>query len=445
MLRMPDLARAPAYRSSLAGMSHFRVDDLGGGVVAVAPAEGAGTVAEHLKLIKVCDASSDFGDPVVWEAIRAHPPRQRTDIEDPLAYRERMVARGRDIVEKRPSTESEIVAFALSALGAAEAGDMPDLLAATIPGLLDRFPAGSLWLVTISDVLLNRLAFGRTQLALQLTPDLPIGPEMEQLRSFEAMTLTRGIDFGELVDLALLAFSPGVLGLRVPAMPHSLVFCFGAAVDLRRPYPTSFASLYRPRVLNDAEGLDRSVFFQHERPDDGERLLGWWIARLNVIYSHATDPTRFTDDQGFYDAAAQTAWTITVERLMGDAMSLLSEPQATELDRVQVAFDLLDKAESLMGYGKDESGDGFQALLRRTKAVRRAREALSSLPEDLRARLGDEIVRLFDDLRDAIRLNTLTYRLTPRGARVASKDAADVEAISDDDLIARGCPVARRT
>ena len=39
---------------------------------------------------------------------------------------------------------------------------------------------------------------------------------------------------------------------------------------------------------------------------------------------------------------------------MGDALSLLAEPQATELDRIQVAFDLLDKAESLLGYGRHD-------------------------------------------------------------------------------------------
>jgi hypothetical protein len=46
-------------------MSHFRVDDFGAGVLAVVPAEGAGAVAEHLRLIKVCDGNTDFGDPAV--------------------------------------------------------------------------------------------------------------------------------------------------------------------------------------------------------------------------------------------------------------------------------------------------------------------------------------------------------------------------------------------
>jgi hypothetical protein len=112
-----------------------------------------------------------------------------------------------------------------------------------------------------------------------------------------------------------------------------------------------------------------------------------WIARLNVIYSHASDPTRFTDGNGFYDAAAQFAWTITVERLMGDALSLVAEPQATELDRVQVAFDLRDKAESLLGYGKSETGEGFAALLRRTRSVRRVR-GVDVAPFGFRAACG---------------------------------------------------------
>lgn len=54
-----------------------------------------------------------------------------------------------------------------------------------------------------------------------------------------------------------------------------------------------------------------------------------------------------------------------MERLIGDALSLLAEPQATELDRIQLAFDLLDKAESLLGYTRRETGKGFEGLLRR--------------------------------------------------------------------------------
>jgi hypothetical protein len=445
IVRMPDAERAPGYRDGLTELSRFTVEDFGDRIVGVAPVEGAGAVAKYFELIKVCDAASDFDTPEVWAPIREHPPRRRSDIDDPLAYREEMIARGREIVERRPSNESEIVAFALAALGAAEAGDLPDLLAVNIPALLREFPNGSLWLVAVADVLLARLAFGRTQLALQLTPDMPVGEEMEQLRAFSELTLTRGVDFAALTDLPLLAFSPAVLGVRIPAMPHVLVFCFGVDVDLRRPYPTSLASLYRPRVLHDPEGLVRGAFLDGHQPDDGARMLAWWVDRLNVLYSHATDPTRFTDERGFYDAAAHAAWTITVERLIGDALSLLAEPQATELDRIQVAFDLLDKAESLLGYGKQETGKGFEALLREAQSVRRAREAFGSLPKDLACRVGDEVQRLFDALRADVRANTQQHRLTEHGARVARDEPGALEAIADGDLVARLCRAVRNS
>jgi len=230
MVRIPSADLAPGYRSSLTDLSHFKVDDLGAGVVAVAPAEGAGAIAKHFELIKICDAGSDFDDPGTWAPVRDHPPRRRSDIDDPLAYRQAMIDRGQEIIKQNPSNESQIVAFALAALGAAQAGDLPDLLAANVPGLLREFPEGSLWLVAVDDVLLSRLAFGRTQLAMQMTPDIPLGAEMERLRAFEHLTLTRGVEFGEVIDFALLALSPAVLGLQIPATPHVLVFCFGGGL-----------------------------------------------------------------------------------------------------------------------------------------------------------------------------------------------------------------------
>jgi hypothetical protein len=412
-------------------MSHFAVDDFGDGLVGVAPSEGAGQVAPYFSLTKLCDSETELDDAAVWAPTMANPPRRRTDV-DPGTYRDTMLERAQELA-KREDVEAQIAAFAVAALGAAQVGELDALLRVQLPALFEHFPNGSLWYIAVDPVLLARLAFGRTQLALQLTPDLPLGEEMEQLRALSDLTLTSGIDVGGIMNLPLLALSPAVLGFLIPALPHVLAFCFGMDVDLRRPYPSSFTALYRPRVLGDPAGLDRSTFLASPDATDGPRLVGWWVDRLNELYSHATDPTQFVTDDGYYDAAAQTAWMITLERLIGDAVSLLAEPQATDLDRVQISFDLLDKAESLLGYGRRRSGKGFEALLRRGKSVPRIRDALGSLPTDLADRLSDEVTRLFDELYAQIRRNTLNYRLTERGVRVASAAPDTFHAVSDDD------------
>jgi hypothetical protein len=445
ILRLPDQSKARGYRESLSTRARFAVDDLGAGLVAVAPTEGAGVDAEFFKLQKICDANSDLEDPATWQPIRDNPPLQRDNI-DRDTYPQQMIDRALEIRDTSRSVEAEIVGLALNAMGAAEVGELDQVLALNVPPLLERFPKGSLWLVTVDDLLLARLAFGRTQLALALTPDMPFGPDMERLSAFEDLTLTKGINFEGIMSLPLVALSPAALGLLIPAMPHVLVFCFGTGIDLRKPYPVSFASLYRPSVLNDPEGLDRSRFAGEENPEDGPLLLSWWVARLNTLYSHITDPTRFTDGDGYYDAAAQTAWLITCERLIGDAVSLLAEPQATDLDRTQMAFDLLDKAEGLLGYDKNNSGAGFQALLRRATCVPRLRSAYeASLPRPLAKRLGDEVQRLFDGLYDEIRANSLSYRLTKKGARFATGSATGVAATDNDTYVSKLCRAVRNS
>ncbi len=434
LIRMPDPQAAPGYREALTAMAHFAVSDFGEGIVAVAPSEGAGATATHFELHKVCDAQSDLADPSTWAALRANPPRKSR--EDAVEFRNDMIARGDELRKHNPGVEAEMVAFRLAALGAAQTGELPELLGGNLTALFGQFPSASLWLVTVSDVLLARLAFGRAQFAFQLTPDIPVGQEMEQLRASSELGMGWGVDFTAVMTTPLIALSPAVLGFLIPAMPHVLVFCFGEGVDLRRPYPTSLAALYRPNVLQDPEGLDRSSALGALDPEDGPALLKWWVGQLNRLYSHSADPTRFTDENAYHDGAAQMAWMITVERLLGDALSLLAEPQASDLHRAQIAFDLLDKAASLLGYEYKDANKGFEALLRRERTIRRLRDAYSSLPAQLAQRLGDEAQRLFDALYQHVRANTVGFRLRERGADIASGDASGVRAVDDETLVA---------
>jgi hypothetical protein len=126
-------------------------------------------------------------------------------------------------------------------------------------------------------------------------------------------------------------------------------------------------------------------------------------------------------------------------------VSLLAEPQGTDLDRVQIAFDLLDKAGSLLGYSRKKTGKGFEALLRRSQSLPRIREACGSLPDDLANRLGDEVERLFEGLYTEARENTLSYRLTPSGARIAFGSADELRTVSNDTLVPTLCRAVRNS
>src|SRR5437763_11364 len=65
--------------------------------------------------------------------------------------------------------------------------ELPAFLHGQMPILFSRLPAGSLWYVATDPVLLGRFAFLRSQLALRLTPDIPMNPEeFEGLRLLDA-------------------------------------------------------------------------------------------------------------------------------------------------------------------------------------------------------------------------------------------------------------------
>jgi hypothetical protein len=443
LVRLPNQELAPAYRESLSLRMHLSVEDFGGGIVGVAPAEGAGATAQHFSVHRLCAADTPLDDPVTWAPLRETPP-MIVGLPEAEENREVVTQLAADMAAKnRGVLEAQMSALGLKALVATKPGELEALLQASLPELFARFPQGVLLYVTVDSVLLTRLTFGRSQLALQLTPDVPLASE--ELKAFSELTMSRGINVAAWVSLSLVALSPVALGFTISAAPHALVFCFGEGVDLRRTVPLSLSYTFRPQVLSDPMGLDRSAFLSGLASADGEQLVRWWADRLNCLYSYVADPTRWTDPDGYHDAAAQTAWLVTLERLIADAVSLLAEPQAADLHRVQMAFDVLDKAEALLGYGRKKTGKGFEALLRREECLRRLHQAYTSLPDGIADRLSAEAERLFDGLYAQVRQNTLRDRLTPNGARIAQRSASELLPLDDSSLVAGLCRAVRNS
>ena len=110
-----------------------------------------------------------------------------------------------------------------------------------------------------------------------------------------------------------------------------------------------------------------------------------------------------------------------------------------------MAFDVLDKAEALLGYGRKKTGKGFEALLRREECLRRLHQAYTSLPDGIADRLSAEAERLFDGLYAQVRQNTLRDRLTPNGARIAQRSASELLPLDDSSLVAGLCRAVRNS
>lgn len=314
----------------------------------------------------------------------------------------------------------------LQAIEAAVAGftddELPGWLEQQLPRLFQLFPDGSLWLVSVDPVLLNRLTILGGAFALELTPDFPLDPN--DVRGFDTLdehSLTRGVAYGRALDPALLAFSPGAIGYAFDRQPHALVLLFGFDAELRELPPTSLSSLYEPDVFEifRDDPWDDVAFRDNLDAGDIKAFFEWWVSRLNVFYSHASDPTRFVDDEDVNQPAAQRAWFLTFERMLADATLVLAAPQLAALARMAAAFDFLDKAEALLGYGRDGSGGGFQRLLRRSETTQRVQQAWEvSLPLRLRLRFQAHIDAMFASVYEAMHAHALEFRRTRAGVKV---------------------------
>jgi hypothetical protein len=296
--------------------------------------------------------------------------------------------------------------------------EAPEFLGAHLEAVFEEFPEGSLWLVTVDPVLLSRLTFAYTRISLELTPDRPLDPDQLGVHALDGHSITSGVMFEKPLDLALLTFSPAVLGYAFAWSPHAVVLLFGQGVELRDQEPRSLASVFEPDVMADMQDdpWSNPEFWQDLDAAVGEALLPWWVARLNVLYSHAADPTRF-ELAGRHQAEAQIAWFLTLERIIADAILILSGVQSPQMARLEAAFDVLDKAEALLGYGRDRTGRGFQRLLRRSEAEPRLRRAWGQLPVGLQQRFDAQSRTLYEVVYQHVLEHSLPFRRVD-GSRV---------------------------
>jgi hypothetical protein len=403
-----------------------RFQEVTPGWAEIEPAEGSGAVYPYFQAYRLCDASTHLTDEV-WEPLRQHPPHAdelldslelppRFPGSDPRDGLRKWAAK----LEEQGTPEAQLEAIQ-SLIRAARPDELPGYLSAQVPALFEAYPSGSLWLIATDELLVRRFAFLRANLAVELLPDALAEKPQPRLATAKEHSLTGGVHFTALFDALMLTFSPATIGFVFDRMPHALVLLFGGTdAKLIRRYPTSFASLYEPEIqASHSRGWWDGEFAHGVTAEQTEALLQWWVRRMNVLYSHALDPTQFGDRLNRLRPTAQMAWHLTVERALADALLIGAGIQTAPLARQQAAFDLFDKLESLLGFSSDDTGKGVKRMLRRDAMVRRLDEVWDALPVQLRTRFRKHTKWLYDAIFQEVRAHTFEYRLTENGVRVA--------------------------
>lgn len=433
---MPPGATAPGFRAAM-------VDSAG--LAATFPADGLAIVEPGTlpALLESCRlASRNEGRARMWQILAEHP---RRDQQSPYE------ARAIEEINRRAQLETAegmLSALALLLLVTSNA-ELRTQLEPQLDPLWASIPELTMWLIIADDALLSRLSM--TQLLFQYKHTADIGPKQliaDPRRSLAAQSMVGRVATSDVVQPVFLLFSPAATGFAAPWLPHTLALEFGGAIDLRKPYPLSLNSIYEPRVLNRPAAERRRDAWINSIPKANlGSLLAWWVSRLNLLYSIATDPTRFTTDEGDHDSAAQLAFLLTVERVIADLQALNAEPQAPALTRLGTTFDLLDKLETLLGFGPTSkrkygdqwrSGAGFVRLLNAEDAKPLMRSGFSKMPQQFAVPFTQQGESLFTTMYDELLDEVLGARVTPDGVRIGPSGETTVNTDEYAGRVIRG-------
>jgi hypothetical protein len=427
---LPPADKAPGIREGVRDRAQWKLEEVVEGWGLVSPNEGVGAVHPYFKTTRLCDANTTLTENT-FDALaknpgwaRDHiPARTAPDKEATTDWPKALIEWGNKVAANG-RRGSDLVGVSAN-LGGLPPEKVPNHLLHQAPLFFKENPDSSLWFFEVDQLFTSRTALLRVLLALDTMPDFLEAYSGDEgafaIQTLQEHSLTGGIANEALVEVLLLAIPPSTMGFAWSWMPHAIVFLLGHPTSLLEEHPPTLTSLFVPRLHGTGAGFHwrESDFWDGVGPAEVETLFQWWATRLNVIYSYALDPTNFEKDKGLLDIKKQTVWFLTFERLLADALLIGSSPQSASLARVETAFDLLDKAESLLGYGVNDSGKGFERLLRRNEMILRLDRVWDDrLPVQLRPRFKSHTRHLYDRIYDHIKENAYRFRVADDGSGI---------------------------
>jgi len=273
---------------------------------------------------------------------------------------DRLQAEFNRIVSRRPG---DFAAFAAASSFVTATGPDSQLEALTtnVHGQLLSEPGGEPFLQTaeahlveVSPALSNRYHLTRLLTLLHDDPSLfsnPPVPAPGELAISPARFLFSDTTLGlnAYFDPLVTARSPWVWAFTAPRVGALIVYSFGAAVSGRRGEAAELLQLQLP-----AGGMQSGP-----RPTDiNEEVcrvtLGWWVEKLDMLFSHLTEPANFCDDTGSYLPLRHLQVLLGVEQLFRHVQSILAHDRDRNARRV-LLFSALDTLEGLGLCGTEQS------------------------------------------------------------------------------------------
>ncbi len=219
--------------------------------------------------------------------------------------------------------------------------DLPEHLRSFYPDLAAQMAKSSLWAIHVDPVIHSRRAIVRGLLSAEEVPEL-LERSDEDFQGFEAgKGLAEGIGLGALIQTALIAPAPGVLGINTERLAGMVTLLFGHFESGRSAeLAAELIDLFRPNLL--AQPITDVLTFPKLDPQLIEAYFKWWVDGVNRLLGIAADPAMFRKPDRSYDPASQLGFQLSLERLFATIRAILMGSRRDEYTRLILSFQAFD-------------------------------------------------------------------------------------------------------
>lgn len=313
-----------------------------------------------------------------------HRLKRHDDLMNP-AFWEVAVDRHEKLMASHSTELSAMLHSARTLLIAAPKAELlPELVQQIIHDWFAKpLPGSSAHFVDVSDVLSARYTMVRVLLYDGEPPEPGAGSPV--FASSAELLQDLYIGLSSYLEPLFTSLAPYVWGMTASRAGGVIAFLFGEVVDGRRATSADPISLSEPLLSRSSGSLEPPQL----EPRHFQAALNWWIGRLDLTFSHITDPTNY-EVSGEFDPSLALERMLTFQQVCRGVQSLaLSRDDHV---RRLLLFNVLDM---LPGLSRAFDWKVTTSATRAGKLLERVR---AQIPDDVGAVVLPRAVRAVDAL-----------------------------------------------